>query len=218
VDVPDTATLADLKAAIESAHAVPAAQVRLAADPGLLTSKEPEAYPELVPDPAAPLSSLGIAHGALLHMWYPFSRDVDRGRRPDLGEGRDFGAKLTVRELVDAQVRIARQDAPTVAALSLDRGAADAFQAYVARATRFGVARCGLLYGRVGEDGCILANGQAPTSSWPTLWRPAWACLKWGGCSPKRPSRRVPRHGTGSCRMRRCAKWRPSRANWAKKA
>ncbi len=158
MDVPDTATLADLKAAIESAHAVPAAQVRLAADPGLLTSKEPEAYPELVPDPAAPLSSLGIAHGALLHMWYPFSRDVDRGRRPDLGEGRDFGAKLTVRELVDAQVRIARQDAPTVAALSLDRGAADAFQAYVARATRFGVARCGLLYGRVGEDGCILAD------------------------------------------------------------
>ena len=159
VDVPDTATLADLKASIEATHAVPAAQVRLAADPGLLTSKDPASFPELAPDdPAAPLASVGVTHGALLHMWYPFARDVDPGRRPDLGEGRDFGAKLTVAELVAAQVRIARQDAPTVAALSLDRGAADAFQAYVAQATRFGVARCGILYGRVGEDGCVMGD------------------------------------------------------------
>jgi nuclear protein localization family protein 4 len=158
VDVPESATLADLKASIQATHAVPAAQVRLAADPGLLTSKEPEAFPELAPDPAAPLASLGITHGALLHMWYPFAREVDPGRRPDLGEGRDFGARLTVGELVAAQVRIARQDAPTVAALSLDRGAADAFQAYVSRATRFGVARCGIMYGRVGEDGCVMGD------------------------------------------------------------
>lgn len=163
VTVADAATLADLKAAIEAAHGVPAAQLRLAVDPGLLTSKEPVAFPELGGGQGgAALSSLGIGHGALLHMWYPFTRDVapPPDRPKDLGEGREFGAKMTVAEMVAAQVKISRQDAlpDGLTALSLDRAAADAFQAYVSQATRFGVARCGLLYGRVGDDGVVSAD------------------------------------------------------------
>jgi nuclear protein localization family protein 4 len=163
VTVPDCATLADLKAAIEVAHGVPAAQMRLATDPGLLTSKAPDTFPEVGGGvgPTA-LASLGVCHGSLLHMWYPFTRDVapPPDRPKDLGEGRDFGARMTVADMISAQVRISRQDAPAagLVALSLDRAAADAFQAYVARATRFGVARCGLMYGRVGEDGVVLAD------------------------------------------------------------
>jgi nuclear protein localization protein 4 homolog len=58
---------------------------------------------------------------------------------------------MDIPQLVAKQMRIARQDQPTVAAASFDRYAANSFQAYVQSALNFSIQRGALLYGRVDE-------------------------------------------------------------------
>lgn len=61
--MPDGATLADLKAAVESSLGVPAADVSLSKDAALLTSNGLESgVPLLAPD-SKRLADLGVAHG-----------------------------------------------------------------------------------------------------------------------------------------------------------
>lgn len=79
-------------------------------------------------------------------MLLPFARDVPSAvKRND----REFGATMTMDELAAKFVRVETQPAPLCGSFSIDRHAARDFQAYVAAATRFSVARAGLLYGTV---------------------------------------------------------------------
>lgn len=96
------------------------------------------------------LASLGVSHGSLLHLHYPFERDVAPVAKP---EEKAFGTKMTMAELISKFVRIERQDAPGggLTAASFERHAAHAFQAYVSGMTNFSVARAGILYGRFEE-------------------------------------------------------------------
>lgn len=63
-----------------------------------------------------------------------------------------FGAHMDIPRLMEKQVRIERQDEPTVSAASIDRFAAHSFQAYVQSAVNFSIQRGAVLYGRVDED------------------------------------------------------------------
>ena len=158
--------------------------------PFQLTSKDPDAAPDLAP-PAATLVSLGLAHGDLLHMHYPFSRDVAPAVKRGPLDSREFGAKATMDDVLAKYVRIERQGAPKASSVSFERHAANAFQAseklrarwggvwsyrspsqllgwpphqtshahspqaYVSQATRFSIARAGILYGSIDDDGGV---------------------------------------------------------------
>ena len=155
VTVPDSATLADLLRAIQETTGVSPEDATLSFDAALLSataSSTAAAVATLDKSAAAssPLASLGIAHGSLLHLHYPFEREVAPVAKP---EEKSFGAKMTMGELISRFVRVERQAAPGggLTAASLERHAADAFQAYVSGMTNFSVARAGILYGRFEE-------------------------------------------------------------------
>lgn len=157
VTVPDSASLADLLAAIHETTGVTPEDASLSFDAALLSVNDASTATLLDKAAAASssLASLGIAHGSLLHLSYPFEREVAPVAKP---EERAFGAKMTMGELISKFVRIERQDAPGggLTAASFERHAANAFQAYVSGMTNFSVARAGILYGRfeeVGEEG-----------------------------------------------------------------
>ena len=82
---------------------------------------------------------------------YDGTRNVDPGYKKSVFGSRPFGVHMDVAQLMAKQVRMERQDAPNMSAVSFDRFAAHAFQAYVQSALAFSIKRCGLLYGRVEE-------------------------------------------------------------------
>jgi nuclear protein localization family protein 4 len=92
-----------------------------------------------------------VAHGDVLHLLYHFERAVAPPKLSDF-DRRPFGAHMTVGQMVAAQTRIERQDAPRCGAVSFESHAANAFQAYVASALAFSIKRGGLLYGTVDEE------------------------------------------------------------------
>ena len=79
---------------------------------------------------------------------YHFEREVPPAVKPSAWESRPFGAHLTIEEMVAAQTRIERQEAPHAPSASFDLGAANAFQSYIASALDFSIKRGGLLYGQ----------------------------------------------------------------------
>ena len=106
--------------------------------------------------------------------FYEGSRDVNPGYKKSLISTRPFGVHLDVAGIMAKQVRIERQDSAHVTAVSFDRYAVHAFQQYVQSAHAFSIKRCGILYGRVGEDKVVYVdavyepeqNGQSETISY----------------------------------------------------
>jgi nuclear protein localization family protein 4 len=83
---------------------------------------------------------------------YSGTRQVDPGYKRTKADERPFGAHMDIPQLVAKQMRIYRQDQPTVAAASFDRYAANSFQAYVQSALNFSIQRGAVLYGRIDEE------------------------------------------------------------------
>lgn len=150
VTVADSATLSDLLAAIQKTTCVSPDDATLSFDAALL-SKNADVVETIDASSAEalarPLRSLGVSHGTLLHLAYPYERDVEAVVKP---EEKAFGSKMTMDELISKFVRIERQETPGggLTAASFERHAANSFQAYVSGMTNFSVARAGILYGR----------------------------------------------------------------------
>ena len=105
----------------------------------------------------APLSSMSVAHGSLVHLLYHFERQVEGVKLSEF-DRRPFGAHMTVEAMVAAQTRIERQETPACASVSFDMHAANAFQSYVQSALAFSIKRGGILYGTIEEDGGVRVN------------------------------------------------------------
>lgn len=90
--------------------------------------------------------------------FYEGTRDVNPGYKKSLISTRPFGVHLDVAGIMAKQVRIERQDSAHVAAVSFDRYAVHAFQQYVQSAHAFSIKRCGILYGRLGEDKVVYVD------------------------------------------------------------
>lgn len=101
---------------------------------------------DMVDDQAA-LTSVGVHHGDMVYVLYHFERNVDPAYKPSPFEQRQFGAHITVNDVIAKQTRIERQEKPTVEGLSIDRSAANVFQQYVQAALAFSIKRGGILYG-----------------------------------------------------------------------
>ncbi|OAY69436.1 NPL4-like protein [Ananas comosus] len=171
VTVPDpsSATVATLRSLIESQLGVPAASQTLSPDPNLLLLQNPNPNPNPNPkpkpvfvlsDPAASLSSLGLAHGSILYLSYSAPRAAAPPPPPrSFSPAGSFGRRrMTIDDLVARQIRVARQEQPHCSAASFDRDAAHAFQLYVADALAFAAKRGGFLYGRVGPAGAVAVD------------------------------------------------------------
>lgn len=152
VEVPDHATVADLKSAINSKLQIPIEDMLLSLDPKLLTTKgDAEAEFKDMINNASPLTSLGITHGAMIHLLYHFERQVEGVKLSEFDK-RPFGPHMTVSSMVAKQTRIERQETPTCASVSFDMHAANAFQSYVQSALAFSIKRGGILYGTIDEE------------------------------------------------------------------
>ena len=153
VEVPDHATVADLKSIINEKLQIPIEDMLLSLDPKLLTTKG-DAHAEFTDmiNNDAPLSSLNVAHGTVVHLLYHFERQVEGVKLSEFDK-RPFGPHMTVSRMVAAQTRIERQDNPACASVSFDMHAANAFQSYVQSALAFSIKRGGILYGTVDEEG-----------------------------------------------------------------
>lgn len=149
MEVPDHATVADLKSAINSKLQIPIEDMLLSLDPKLLTTKgDAEAeFKDMIND-ASPLTSLGITHGTMIHLLYHFERQVEGVKLSEFDK-RPFGPHMTVSSMVAKQTRIERQETPICASVSFDMHAANAFQSYVQSALAFSIKRGGILYGTI---------------------------------------------------------------------
>lgn len=154
VEVPESATVADLRQAINEKLGVSLADMQLSRQAGLLTSKAPQEFSDLAQHTAR-LQKLGIANGEMIFMLYSGERVVQPAVKKTAFESRPFGASLTVEQIAAKQVRIERQEKPVVESVSFDRDAANMFQQYVNAALGFSIKRGGIMYGTVGEDNCV---------------------------------------------------------------
>ncbi|GFR49916.1 hypothetical protein Agub_g12024 [Astrephomene gubernaculifera] len=148
IQVDDGATLAALKAAIQAQLAIPAEDMHLSKQPGLLTSKEPYSFRDMAINDAS-LKSLGVSHGDMVYLLYSFERQVEPAVKP---VAKPFGAHMTLSDVMAKVVRIERQEQPHVPAVSFDRNAANVFQSYLQGAFNFSIKRGGLLYGYVDDE------------------------------------------------------------------
>ncbi|XP_024373871.1 NPL4-like protein 2 isoform X1 [Physcomitrium patens] len=154
VTLANNATVGDLQAAIAENLNVPVSSQLLSRNQALLLSKDPVNGKEFadMQDSGATLSSLGIAHGSLLYLFYSGNRVV---KGPQVTPFGAFGRKMTVEDLIARQIRIERQEKSHCSALSFDREAANAFQLYVHESLAFSIKRGGIMYGSVNEAGEI---------------------------------------------------------------
>lgn len=152
VTVGNTATVGELQAVIEETLNVPVSSQLLSRDKALLLSKDPVIGKEFadMQNPGATLSSLGIAHGSVLFLFYSGNREI---AGPGVTPHGSFGKKMTMDDLIARQTRIERQEKPHCTALSFDREAANAFQHYVHESLAFSIKRGGVMYGSVNEAG-----------------------------------------------------------------
>ena len=95
------------------------------------------------------LASLGLSNGSVVCMLTSGERQVEGVKLPAfMKSGR---TTMTVEEMVAKQTRIERQESSSVASVSFDMHAANAFQAYVS-SLGFHNKRGGVLYGEVKDD------------------------------------------------------------------
>ena len=160
VQLPEGASLGDLRQAIQNQLGVGTSQQVLSKEQGLLTAKEEDCtkFRDLAGGAGTALGALGVRHGDQLFLRYFFVREVESGVPRSAREAKRFGEKMTMDELIALQTRIDRQEAPHCQALSLDRNAANMFQMYLSQGLGFSVKRGGLLYGKVEEGGRVRAD------------------------------------------------------------
>ena len=107
----------------------------------------PEGFTDM-PDHSI-LASLGLSSGSIVYMLTSTERKVESVKLPDFMKA---GRKtMTIEEMVAKQTRIERQESSSVASVSFDMHAANAFQAYVS-SLGFHNKRGGILYGEVKDD------------------------------------------------------------------
>jgi len=143
VKLGENASLEDLASAIESLLGVPRAQQRISADPNLLRGEG--AGVALLKD------MTGVDHGSMLFLDYEIERTVKSSVPKSNLVQRPFRASMTVAELIAKQTRIERQDEAVCASVSVERHAANSFQAYINQGIAFSVKRCGYMYGTLDE-------------------------------------------------------------------
>lgn len=154
VDDPQ-ATVAQLKALIQSRLQIPVQSQTLSAHQNLLLAKTRDDLARFtdMSAPHAPLSSLGIGHGSMVYVHYEGERSV--ARPAAFSPAGSFGRKMTMDDLIARQMRVGRQEAPHCELVSFDRDAANAFQHYVNETLAFAVKRGGFMYGTVSEEGKV---------------------------------------------------------------
>ncbi|KAK3407356.1 hypothetical protein EUGRSUZ_K03426 [Eucalyptus grandis] len=149
------ATVAQLKALIQSRLQIPVQSQTLSAHQNLLLAKTRDDLARFtdLSAPHAPLSSLGIGHGSMVYVHYEGERSV--ARPAAFSPAGSFGRKMTMDDLIARQMRVGRQEAPHCELVSFDRDAANAFQHYVNETLAFAVKRGGFMYGTVSEEGKV---------------------------------------------------------------
>ncbi|CAK0786439.1 hypothetical protein CVIRNUC_009652 [Coccomyxa viridis] len=153
IQVPEGATIGQLKQQITENLDVPAEDITLSTNKDLLTSLDKNTFNDMARDKQA-VQSVGIQHGDMVYMHYPFEREVPSGLpKTELPLDRPFGKHMTVEAMVAQQTRIERQETPHCTSVSFERHAANAFQSYVSGALAFSIKRGGVLYGNVDEEG-----------------------------------------------------------------
>ena len=107
-----------------------------------------------------------------VYCYYDGSREVAPGYRRSKFDEMPFGVHMDVSALMAKQMRIGRQDDPTIAAASFDAVAVNAFQEYVQAALSFSVQRCGVLYGRIegGQPSTTDEDGEETEAEPPTVF------------------------------------------------
>lgn len=150
IEVADNGTLQSLKQAIHQKLNIPWESMQLSKNAQLLTSKRHEDFQDLSNNGLG-LRQAGVQHGDMIFLWYPFEREVEPTYKKTAFEAREFGAHITVSDVVAKQTRIERQEKGHVESVSFDRAAAVTFQQYVQAALAFSIKRGGLLYGTVDE-------------------------------------------------------------------
>lgn len=152
VTVEGNATVGQLQSAIAETLNVPVSNQLLSRNQALLLSKDAENTTKFgdMQNPSASVSSLGIAHGAVIFLAYSGERVI---AGPPVTPHGAFGKKMTMDDLIARQMRIERQEKPHCSSLSFDRDAANSFQHYVHESLAFSVKRGGFMYGSVNETG-----------------------------------------------------------------
>ncbi|KAL3153175.1 hypothetical protein ABBQ38_011927 [Trebouxia sp. C0009 RCD-2024] len=157
IEVDAGGTIGTLRQQISSDLNMPRENVTLSKDQKLLVSKTPEQFKDLSNNKVR-LKQAGVQHGDMIYMHYPFARKVESVIKKSVFEGRGFGAKMTVEQLIAKQTRIERQEEPHCASVSFDRHAANVFQTYVSSALAFSIKRGGILYGNKDEEGNVMVH------------------------------------------------------------
>ena len=148
VTIDDGATVGGLRAALEEALEIPAAQQTLSLDQKvLLAGADLGAFTDMARD-AATLASVGVRHGSIVCCAHDVERTVAQTVKPNQFR------KMTMDDLYASQTRIENQETPACATLSMDSHAANAFQSYLHQ-TAFHAKRMGYMYGTVDEAGNV---------------------------------------------------------------
>lgn len=157
IDIDAGGTVGTLRQQVSSALNLPREDVTLSKDQKLLLSKTPHQFKDLSNNKVR-LKQAGIDHGEMIYMHYPNERTVQSVIKKSAFEGRGFGAKMTVEQLIAKQTRIERQEQPHCTSVSFDRHAANTFQSYVQSALAFSIKRGGILYGTKDEEGAVTVH------------------------------------------------------------
>jgi len=146
-------TIAELKAVFERELKVPAGDQILSSSLDVLTSKTPGDFLDMADD-AATIASVGLReNGAMVHVRYSVEREPTKTTAATHNDARGLtGRKMTVDQMIAAQTRIERQEAPHCASVSFDANAANVFQTYVNYTLGFKQVRFGWLYGTRDEE------------------------------------------------------------------
>lgn len=149
------ATVAQLKALIQSQLQIPFHNQTLSTNQNLLIAKTAGDFSRFadMADPNATLSSLNLSHGSIVFLAYDGERTVAGG--PAFHPAGSFGRKMTMDDLIAKQTRVSRQETSHCESVSFDRDCANAFQHYVNEALAFAVKRGGFMYGTVSEEGKV---------------------------------------------------------------
>ena len=147
VEVPDTATLHDLREAIQSTLNIPYHDQYLSRDRALLTPTSSIAAFKYLLDDRASLAHLGVSHGDMIYLKYSLERTV-----APLVKSEPVGETVSLSQLVARWVRIETQKTASCSTLFLDAAAAGSFQSYVSGYQAFSIKRGGIMYGTIDEE------------------------------------------------------------------
>ncbi|XP_062022572.1 NPL4-like protein 1 [Rosa rugosa] len=148
------ATVAQLKALIQTNLRIPLENQTLSTNQNLLLAKSADDLTRFtdMANPNTPLSALNLAHGSIVFLAYEGERTV---AGPNFQPAGSFGRKMTMDDLIAKQMKVTRQETPHCELVSFDRDCANAFQHYVNDTLAFAVKRGGFMFGTVSEEGKV---------------------------------------------------------------